>query len=160
MSNRTRLQSAALLLLAFGAACAPVKSVGGFRPDFKNEQIADPQVGVDTKDTIRARYGSPSTTAIFDQTTWYYVSLEQEQFAFYRPRTTDRRVIAVRFDQNNLVAQVDKFGVERGRVVSYSDEKTPTRGRELGILEQLFGNIGATPPIRAGEEEQGGRPNR
>ena len=53
---------------------------------------------------------------------------------------------------------VEKYGVERGRIVSYSDEVTPTRGRELSVLEQLLGTIGQTPPIRT-EEEQGGRPH-
>ena len=56
------------------------------------------------------------------------------------------------------VSAVEKFGMERGRLVAYDDHETPTRGRELGVLEQLLGNIGAMPPME--EEERGGRPNR
>ena len=44
------------------------------------------------------RFGTPSTTAVFDQTAWYYVSSVQEQVAFYTPDTTERRVMVVRFD--------------------------------------------------------------
>jgi hypothetical protein len=44
-------------------------------------------------------------------------------------------------------------------MVNYSSEETPTRGRELGIIEQLLGNVGATP-MRNDEEDQGPRSRR
>lgn len=151
--------SAAAFFVVVGAACAPVQTYSGFRPEYNNTEIVDPQPGVDTQETVRQRFGSPSTTAVFDQTAWYYLTSVQEQVAFYTPRVTDRRVMVVRFE-GNAVAGVEKYGIERGRVISYSDDVTPTRGRELGLLEQLFGNIGNTSPIRTEEENQGGRPNR
>jgi outer membrane protein assembly factor BamE (lipoprotein component of BamABCDE complex) len=95
---------------------------------------------------------------VFDQTAWYYVSFVQSRVAFYAPRITERRVMVVRFD-GDMVAAVEKYGLERGRIVSYDPNITPTRGRELGVLEQLLGNIGQTPPIPT-EEEQGGRRDR
>jgi outer membrane protein assembly factor BamE (lipoprotein component of BamABCDE complex) len=146
-----RLSAAALALAAASAACAPVQSYNGFRADRNNAEIPDPQVGVDTRETVVQRFGSPSTTAVFDQTAWYYVSAVQERVAFYTPRITERRVMVVRFD-GETVAAVEKFGLERGHIVSYNDEETPTRGRELGVLEQLLGNVGRTPPIRPEEE--------
>jgi hypothetical protein len=63
--------------------------------------------------------------------------------------------MVVRFD-GDTVSSVEKFGLERGRIVAYNDEITPTRGRELGVLEQLLGNVGQTAPIPR-EEEEGGR---
>lgn len=151
-----RLSAAAVLALtATAAACSPVQTYNGFRPDRNDVAIPDPQVGVDTRDTIRQRFGSPSTTAVFDQTVWYYVSSVQERVAFYNPRTTQRSVMVVRFD-GDTVASVEKFGLERGRIVAYADQETPTRGRELSVIEQLLGNVGAAPPIRSEEEDQGG----
>ncbi len=144
--------SAAVAALAASTACAPVQTYNGFRADYNNADIPTPQVGVDTRDTIRQRFGSPSTTAVFDQTAWYYVSAVQERLAFYSPRITARRVMVVRFD-NDTVSGVDNFGLERGRIVSYNSEETPTRGRELGLLEQLLGNVGRTPPIRPEAED-------
>lgn len=146
---------AALSIAAAAAACAPVQTYSGFRPDRNDAEIPEPQVGVDTRETIQQRFGSPSTTAIFDQTVWYYVGSVQERIAFYTPRTTERHVMAVHFD-GDVVASVEKFGLERGRVVSYDTHTTPTRGRELSVLEQILGTVGRAPPIRP-EEEQGGR---
>jgi len=148
--------SAAAAVLAASAACAPVTTYSGFSAERNNVQIQDPQPGVDTRATITQRFGSPSTTAVFDQTAWYYVSSTQEQIAFYTPRITERSVMVVRFD-GETVSGVEKFGVERGRIVSYETEETPTRGRELGILEQLFGNIGNTAPIRTEDEAEENR---
>ncbi len=143
--------SATALALGAAAACAPIQSYSGFVTERSETEVVDPQVGVDTRATIQQRFGSPSTTAIFDQTAWYYVSSVQERIAFYTPETTFRHVMVVRFD-GDMVASVEKFGLERGRIVNYADEATPTRGRELGIIEQLLGNVGA-PPIRRDDEE-------
>lgn len=147
--------TAVALALGTAAACAPVSTYSGFRPERNDVELPDPQVGVDTRATVQQRFGSPSTTAVFDQTAWYYVSSVQQRIAFYTPDTTDRRVMVVRFD-GDVVSSVEKFGLERGRMVNYSSEETPTRGRELGIIEQLLGNVGATP-MRNEEEDQGPR---
>lgn len=143
--------SAAALALGAATACAPVQTYSGFRPERNDVQIQDPQVGVDTRETVQARFGSPSTTAVFDQTAWYYISAAEERVAFYTPRVTDRHVLVVRFD-GDVVSSVERYGLERGRLINYEGETTPTRGRELGLLEQLLGNVGA-PPIRANDPE-------
>jgi outer membrane protein assembly factor BamE (lipoprotein component of BamABCDE complex) len=156
--NLLRL-SAAAIALGVAAACAPVQTYSGFLPERNDVEIPDPQPGVDTRETVTQRFGSPSTTAVFDQTAWYYVSSVQERLAFYEPHTIERRVMVVRFD-GDTVSAVEKFGLERGRLVAYSDDVTPTRGRELGVIEQLLGNVGNTSPIRTEEEEQGSRRDR
>lgn len=154
-----RLTAAAIAVAATAGCISPVQTYSGYRPERNNEQIADPQPGVDTQETVRTRFGSPSTTAVFDQTTWYYVSQVQEQTAFFHPEVTERQVMAVRFE-GETVAAVEKFGMERGRVIAYNDHTTPTRGRELGLVEQIFGNIGQQSPIRNADDEVGSRRDR
>src|SRR5690606_6227723 len=108
-----RLSAAALIAAAAAtSACSPVQTYNGFMPDRNNQEIPEPQPGVDTRETVMRRLGSPSTTAIFAQTAWYYVSSVQERVAFYAPRMTERRVMLVRCDADT-VSSVEKFGLER-----------------------------------------------
>ena len=86
--------------------------------------------------------GSPSTTSAIDSSTWYYIFSKAETIAFYRPEVTDRRVLAVSFGDDNKVNNLKYYGLEDGKIISYVDRTTPTRGRELTILQQLFGNLG------------------
>ena len=86
--------------------------------------------------------GSPSTTSAIDASTWYYIFSKAETIAFYRPEVTDRRVLAVSFGDDNKVNNLKYYGLEDGKIISYVDRTTPTRGRELTILQQLFGNLG------------------
>lgn len=140
-------KACALVLAATVAlgACTPVQDTHGFVADIP-DPAASVQAGVDTKATVVARLGSPSTTSAFEgESAWYYIRSVQERLAFFESKTVDREIIAIRFGENDVVASVDVFGMERGRVVAIADGATPTRGRELGVIEQLFGNIGRTP---------------
>ena len=148
--------SAVIVAVAASTACAPVQSYNGFPIDSGAAAPAVPQVGVDTRDTIRTRFGTPSTTAVLEQNSWYYVSEVQSRVAFYTPHISDRHVMVVRFE-GETVAAVENYGIERGRIISYDTHATPTRGRELGVLEQLLGNIGNGVPM-APDQQQGGRP--
>lgn len=155
MSRMILSTSAAVLLLAAASACSPTREYRGFVAD--SEEATQVQVGVDTKATVMTRLGSPSTQSPLDPSAWYYVASVQERFAFYRPETVDRDVLVVRFDANDTVSAVDRYGIERGRVISYNSNETPTRGRELGVLEQIFGNIGQSSPIRTQDQRENPR---
>jgi len=144
--------SAVALALAGAAGCAPIVTYNGFLGGEQAQNVAqDPQVGVDTRETVQQRFGTPSTTEVLDQDSWYYVSAIQQQVAFYSPHITDRRVMVVRFN-GDTVAAVERYGIERGRIISYDTHITPTRGRELGILEQMLGTVGA--PIPQQDQDQ------
>lgn len=157
MASRGMITVAALALAGLGAACTPVRDTHGFTAASQDQMKIEP--GVDTKETVEKRLGTPSTTSMLDQLTWYYVTTVQERFAFYTPETVDRTITAVRFRADGVVEAVDNFGMERGKVVRYSEDRTPTRGRELGIIEQIFGNVGRAPPI-ASEEDRTNRGRR
>jgi outer membrane protein assembly factor BamE (lipoprotein component of BamABCDE complex) len=100
------------------------------------------------KSEVEGILGSPSTTASvnFQGDSYYYISSTTEQRAFLNPSEVDRQVIAVRYDRNDQVASLGQYGLEDGKVIDINSRTTPTRGRELTILQQLFGNIGKPGP--------------
>ncbi len=135
-----RLALAALCATAI-AGCAAQRDFHGYLPDQALPE--DVQPTVDTRSTVLARLGTPSTTSIFDDKLWVYMSSTRELLTFYYPKTVQRSIIAIQFDDEDVVSDVLIYDVNDGRTLSYNSRVTPTRGRELGILEQLFGTLGA-----------------
>ena len=122
------------------ASCSPVVENRGYVFD---EKLLDQiKVNETISNDVMDILGSPSTTSAIDASTWYYIYSKAETVAFYHPTVTDRRVLAVSFDDDNKVNNLKYYGLEEGKIISYVDRTTPTRGRELTVLQQLFGNLG------------------
>jgi outer membrane protein assembly factor BamE (lipoprotein component of BamABCDE complex) len=140
------LRKSAFLVLAASlaatAACTPVTYHQGFQ--VVDVHPADLKVGEDTRSTVLSKLGSPTATSTFDKDVWFYMSQFRTQTSFYDPKTTRRDVTAVVFDHDTeQVKSVDNFTLQDGRVIAYNTHETPTRGREMTVLEQLIGSIGA-----------------
>ncbi|MHA6288517.1 outer membrane protein assembly factor BamE [Maricaulis sp. CAU 1757] len=137
---------------ALGAsACNPTLRTHGYRHSTQEEPNIVPDE--DTVASVRDRLGNPSLHGTFDDNTWYYISATRESLAYLRPVTRDRRIIAIRFDDAGIVSEVAEYDLDDGRVVSYAARETPTRGRELSLLEQLLGNVGRLPTEQFGGEQ-------
>jgi outer membrane protein assembly factor BamE (lipoprotein component of BamABCDE complex) len=150
------LVSASVLVLAGVAACAPIRDVRGYVPD--EEKVASVRVGADTRDSVQEKLGTPSSTATFGEPTWYYISTEQERYAFFKPDVTKRQILAVAFTEDGKVQDIRTYGIEDGQVVALVDRETPSRGKEMSFLQQMFGNMGAMPPSAPGSRDQPTRP--
>src|SRR3954464_6110951 len=136
---------AAFAALAVGypsvAPCAPISSYSGFQAIESDPK--DVKVAVDTKSTVRGKLGSPSATSTFDPNVWFYMNQVKERVAFRRPHVVARNVTAIAFDkESEQVKSVDVYTLKDGKVIAYNSRETPTRGRELTILEQLLGTVG------------------
>lgn len=138
-ASRRSFFLAAVLIGA--AACQPTIDYRGYQA--RSGDLAKIQVGM-PKAEVEALLGSPSTTAsiALQGDSYYYISSRIEQTAFLDPKETDRQVFAVRFDANDQVVSFASYGMEDGQVVDISSRRTPTKGRELTIVQQLLGNIG------------------
>ena len=130
------------LLAGLGlAACSPITAYSGFQAIDANPK--DVAVGTDTKSTVRAKLGSPSAVSTFDPNVWFYVNQVKERVAFRRPRVISRDVTAVAFNkETEAVEVVNTYTLKDGKVIAYNARETPTRGREMTILEQLLGSVG------------------
>ena len=142
MSRNAALAILAAVALTGGlSACSPITSYSGFQAiDSDPKDVA---VGTDTKSTVRAKLGSPSVQSTFDPNVWFYVNQVKERVAFRRPRVTARNVTAITFNKDTeLVERVNVYTLKDGKVIAFNDRETPTRGREMTVLEQLLGSVG------------------
>jgi outer membrane protein assembly factor BamE (lipoprotein component of BamABCDE complex) len=139
---RNALLSALALGAASLAACTPIASYQGFQAI--DQRPTDVKVGKDTRSTVLEKLGSPTTMSTFDKDVWFYMSQWRNQTSFYTPKTTQRDVVAIAFDHDTeQVKSVDTYTLKDGRVIAFNGHETPTRGREMTVLEQLLGSIGA-----------------
>jgi outer membrane protein assembly factor BamE (lipoprotein component of BamABCDE complex) len=130
---------AAALLVAAGA-CAPLRSHQGYiiDPDLVNSV----RPGVDNRQSVLQTLGQPTFTSQFGGTDWYYVSRDSRNLAFRNPRPNEQTTLQISFDGAGNVTAIRKAGVDQVAGISPSRDKTPTLGRERGVFEELFGNIG------------------
>jgi outer membrane protein assembly factor BamE (lipoprotein component of BamABCDE complex) len=146
-------RNAALLgALALVSGCSSVVDHRGY--------IADPvllqsvHAGIDNRQSVEGTLGRPTFTSQFGEPVWYYVSSMTRAKPFNTPKITTHTVLAVRFDQAGNVVSAEKSGIEKVVRISPDGDKTPTLGRERGLLQDLFGNIG-----QVGAGGVGGGPN-
>jgi outer membrane protein assembly factor BamE (lipoprotein component of BamABCDE complex) len=141
----------ALLLVGILAVtgCTPVISQRGYLRDPANESAL--KENKDTKTTVQARLGYPSTQATFGGDAWYYISSTEKRVAFFEPRVISRSILAVYFDKDGKVNDLKHFGLKDGHVVDFETRETITRGREMTFLQQLFN---ATPGVPIGGNQQ------
>ncbi len=134
------------------SACNPVLRTHGYIATKDKPQAV--QVDKDTQASVLARLGNPSIKSTFDKNTWYYLTSVRERMAYLKPVTNERTITAISFNEDGKVTKVAEYGIENGQYVDYVNRKTPTRGRELSVLEQIFGTIGRIPV-----DQLGGRQN-
>ncbi len=144
-----KIFTACVAVLALNA-CQASRNFHGYLPD--QVRPAEIEPSVDTRSTVIARLGSPSTTSIFDDNLWVYMSATREQLTYHRPKVVKRNIVAIQFDDSDQVVDVLTYDLEAGQVIDYVSRETPTRGRQLGILEQLFGTIGTGLPSGIGDD--------
>lgn len=137
--NTKSIALLAALLLPLAGCIKDVEQRGNF---LKPEMLAQLAPGEQTRQDVEAILGTPSTTAVFDGDTWYYISAHTTQYAFYPNHEFDRTIYAVSFDERGILKDVRRLEIEDGRTVAIAGRETPTKGREYSFLEQLVGNLG------------------
>ena len=106
------------------AACSPVLRAHGYTPS--EEDLAVIEVGVATEDNVAAAVGTPAFVSGTGAKGWYYLSSTVQSYAYEHPEVTNRRLVAISFDENGTVTNIERFGLEDGRVIALN---RPGHGR-------------------------------
>lgn len=131
---------AALGLVAFLAACSPVYQYHGFVPT--EEDLAEIEVGLDTRTSVASVIGKPGTFGLLADSGWYYVRSEFKHELWKAPEEITREVVAISFDEGDVVTNIERFGLEKGQVVVLNRRVTTSNIEGVSFLKQLFGSAG------------------
>jgi outer membrane protein assembly factor BamE (lipoprotein component of BamABCDE complex) len=128
------------------AACSPVTRFHGYAPD--DTQLAQIEVGRDTRETVAEKVGRPGVSGVMEGGDWYYVQSDWIEQGWRAPVEVRREVVAITFDGQDRVANVERYGLADGEVIALSRRVTETGPRGQSILRQLLGSIGQFDPTQ------------
>jgi outer membrane protein assembly factor BamE (lipoprotein component of BamABCDE complex) len=137
--NRTlpQLLLGSLLL----TACSPIVRTHGNIVD--PAELSQLRPGVSGQADVVAVLGSPSAEGNFTPYEWYYIGQVTKQTAFLAPDLSTRSVTKVTFDPNTgILKSIEQLDKDQGLAVSPVERTTPTAGHNLGVVEQVLGNVG------------------
>ena len=120
-------------------ACAPIYRNHGYIPE--QTELDAIQIGA-SREEVAAAIGRPSASGLLNDVGWFYVQSRWEHKGGRSPVEIDRQVVAISFSEAGNVTNIERFGLERGRVVALSRRVTETNIKGVGFLRQLFGSIG------------------
>lgn len=134
---------AALTALAV-SACSPTFRNHGYIPP--EEDLQELVVGIDTRASVEDVVGPPTAGGVLEGGNYFYVRSTVRTFGPRRPQVVDRQVLAISFDGNGVMSNIETFGLEDGRVVTLSRRVTDSGVTDVSFLRQLLGNIGRIGP--------------
>jgi outer membrane protein assembly factor BamE (lipoprotein component of BamABCDE complex) len=100
------------------------------------------EVNTQSREDVIRLIGTPTAVATFNPNTWYYISQQQETFAFFKTDTTEQHVLQLAFNDAGRLTTIKNYDLKDGQDITMVSRVTPTAGKELTILEQLLGNVG------------------
>jgi len=129
----------ALTLLC--SACSPVVRTHGNLVD--EVALSQIQPGVSREADVVAVLGTPSAEGTFNPNEWYYIGQVTSQTAFFAPDVDKREIVKVTFDPaTGTVSKVEQLDKSAGQNIEMVGRTTPTAGHNLGVVEQVLGNVG------------------
>lgn len=146
MARAARMAVFGLAMVSL-AACVERIRTHGYVP--QDEDLSQITVGVDTRDTVTEVLGAPSTSGVVNEGGFYYVRSTFRHIGPTEPKVINREILAVTFDGDGVVQNIERFGLEDGRAVVLSRRVTDNQDNN-GFLRQLIRNIGNFSPTTFG----------
>jgi outer membrane protein assembly factor BamE (lipoprotein component of BamABCDE complex) len=130
----------AVLALVAIAACSPIIRNHGYMPPA--EDLALITVGVDTRESVTLSVGPPTSGGLLNESGFYYVASQFRHYGAYAPEEISREVLAISFDANGVVSNLERFGLKDGRVITLSRRVTDDQARDSTFVRQLLSSFG------------------
>lgn len=137
------------LALALAAAmllggCQTQVRFHGYVPD--EAALSEIQIGRDDREAVARAVGRPGAAGLLRDSAWYFVGSRWEHYAWRAPVEVERELVAISFDGNGTVTNIERFGLQDGEAVALSRRVTETGPRGTGLITQILRNFGRLSP--------------
>ncbi|MEL6889547.1 MAG: outer membrane protein assembly factor BamE [Pseudomonadota bacterium] len=129
--------------LVLAACSAQLRNHGYIPPE---EDLQELVVGIDTRASVEDVVGSPTAGGVLEGGDFFYVAHTVRTFGPRRPQVVDRQVLAISFDEEGVLQNIERFGLEAGRVVVLQRRVTDSGVTDTPFLRQLLGSFGRILP--------------
>lgn len=125
-------------------ACTPIDRKHGWVPS--EAELSEVVVGIDTRDTVAESFGEPGASGVTRNGGYYYISSLQRRYGSRATKVVWRELVAITFDERDVVKGVERYGLEDGRVIPLERRVTSSSLQDKTFLRQLLGNLGNVNP--------------
>ncbi|MBY6161661.1 outer membrane protein assembly factor BamE [Mameliella alba] len=138
-AGRIKALIAVIMMVAL-SACAAQYRTHGYLPS--EEDLQQIVAGVDTKASVEDLIGVPNAAGVLNGSGYYYIETQVRHFAYQKPKVVERTIVAITFDENDVVTNITTYGLDDGRVVAINRRVTQTTDGDISFIRKLFGNVG------------------
>ena len=128
----------AVLFLILG--CSEQYSKHGYIPS--EEELASVSILQDDKNTVIKKLGTPSIGGVLSDGNIYFVQSKFIKNSIRVSKLIDRQVLVLSFDDKGKLDNIQKFGIDKGKIVILDYHTTPSGLKNMSFLFRLFQNVG------------------
>ena len=133
-----------IALLLFPIACGGEYRNHGYMPS--KVDVDALVVDVDNREKIIELLGVPSIGGAVTDQAIYYIRSRVHHRGYIRPNEIGREVLVLSFGKNQILTNVERFGIDQGKLVRLEHRVTQTLGGDRTILQEIMSSIGGLNP--------------
>ncbi|MEM7241570.1 MAG: outer membrane protein assembly factor BamE [Pseudomonadota bacterium] len=126
------------------SACSAIFSTHGYVPP--EEELDQLVLGVDTRASVEQLLGPAQSGGYFIDGDLYYIQSEIRTFAYRAPEVIERDILAISFDDNDTLENIETYTLADGRIINIARRETKLPVKSQSFLAQILGNIGNINP--------------
>ena len=104
-------------------------------------QLNKLEIGTTRREDVMILFGPASFEGAFNNNRLYYNNQKMEAPIAGQTQTIERELVVLIFDVNNILESIEIRDKSTDQEIVKLDEKTPTPGDTLTVVDQLFTNL-------------------
>ena len=134
-------KSIALIIFIFIFICSCQPRISKHGNFFDNKKINYIQNTKLNKSEIQEIFGIPTTTSTFSNNVWYYISIVQQEKAYFEVKNLSNTVLKITFDKNQNVKNYEIYTEKDSINIKVNDSYVASNLKNNKTLIQEFFSI-------------------